>query len=93
LLSAQSVGFDRYGTLLNSLSPTTRSCGSLALFETRSAEGMIAKKEMFEARGKSFQHGTRIALAHGGEQGHYTPTYDRMVHNDLPIRARKNIVS
>ena len=54
---------------------------------------MTAKKEMFEARGKSFQHGTRIALAHGGEQGHYTPTYDRMVHNDLPIRARKNIVS
>ena len=29
---SSSAGFDRYGTLLNSLSPTTRSCGSLALF-------------------------------------------------------------
>jgi hypothetical protein len=56
------------------------------LWYARSAEGMITKKEMFEARGKSFQHGTRIALAHCGEQGHYTPTYDCMIHSDPPIR-------
>jgi len=33
---------------------------------------MIAEKEMLKTRGKSVNHGTRIALAHGGEQGHYT---------------------
>ena len=46
--------------------------------ETRSAQGMIAEKEMFEARGESFQHGKRIAVANGGEQAHYTATYDCM---------------
>jgi hypothetical protein len=53
--------------------------------ETRSAESMIAKKEMFEARGESFQHGTRIAVANRGEQGHYTATYDCMVHDGLLV--------
>jgi len=33
---------------------------------------------MFEARGESFQHGKRIAVANGGEQAHYTATYDCM---------------
>ena len=46
---------------------------------------MIAEKEMLKVRGKSFQHRTRIAFANRGEQGHYTPTHDCMVHNDGPF--------
>jgi hypothetical protein len=53
--------------------------------EPRSTEGMIAEKEMLKARGKSVQHGTRIAVAHGSEQAHHTPTNDCMVHNGLPV--------
>src|SRR6516225_186417 len=52
--------------------------------ETRSAEGMIAEKEMLEAWCKSFQHGTCIAVANGSEQAHHTPTNDCMVHARLP---------
>ena len=44
---------------------------------------MIAEKEMFEARGETFQHGKRIAVANGGEQAHYTAMYDCMVHGRL----------
>jgi hypothetical protein len=50
---------------------------------------MIAEKEMLKARGKSFQHGTRIALADGSEQGHYTPAHDCMVHNARPFVIEK----
>jgi hypothetical protein len=35
---------------------------------------------MLEAWGKPFQHGTCIAIAHGSEQAHHTPTNDCMVH-------------
>ena len=46
---------------------------------------MIAEEEMLEARRKSFQHGTRIAIANGSEQGRYAPMHDGMIHIDLPI--------
>jgi YspA, cpYpsA-related SLOG family len=47
-------------------------------------ESMIAEKEMLEARRKSFQHRTRIAVANGNEQGRYAPPHDCMIHFDRP---------
>jgi hypothetical protein len=48
---------------------------------------------MLEAWGKPFQHGTRIAIAHGSEQAHHTPTNDCMAHNGLPVpRLKKAII-
>jgi hypothetical protein len=43
---------------------------------------MIAEEEMLEARRKSFQHRTCIAIANGSEQARYTPTHDCMIHID-----------
>jgi len=54
---------------------------------------VIAEKEMLEAWGKSFQHGTHIAVANGSEQANHTPTHYCMVHAGLPRSMIENSYS